>query len=200
MPGARRICTRAACNPRRTSPAHRPRRSAQRLQHVPASTHRRIWKWSRRRWWAHQVQPGDLRRVIAEHTGLLEREGAAWNRRFKAEATALVREPAVGHADARDGRGHRRPVIGAAVRRAWPSWCSARAGGPPRWQRHDHHLADGNSPHDLYFFEQTQEMLAGEVTPPGVFLRAAEVLRRQLFAFCLDDWVGRRGPGHRPAG
>ena len=55
-------------------------------------------------------------------------------------------------------------------------------------------LADGNSPHDLYFFEQTQEMLAGEVTPPGVFLRAAEVLRRQLFAFCLDDWVGSGVP------
>ena len=55
-------------------------------------------------------------------------------------------------------------------------------------------LADGNSPHDLYFFEQTHEMLAGDVTPPGVFLRAAEVLRRQLFAFCLDDWVGSGVP------
>lgn len=27
------------------------------------------------------------------------------------------------------------------------------------------------------------------VAPPGVFLQAAEVLRRQLFAFCMDDWV-----------
>ena len=34
-------------------------------------------------------------------------------------------------------------------------------------------------------------MIAGEVTPPGIFLKAAEVLRRQLFAFCLDDWVAR---------
>ena len=50
-------------------------------------------------------------------------------------------------------------------------------------------LADGNSPHDLYFFAETQEMLSGEVSPPGVFLQAAEVLRRQLFAFCMDDWV-----------
>ena len=32
-------------------------------------------------------------------------------------------------------------------------------------------------------------MIAGEVTPPGIFLKAAEVLRRQLAAFCLDDWV-----------
>jgi len=37
-------------------------------------------------------------------------------------------------------------------------------------------------------------MLAGEVTPPGVFLRAAEVLHRQLLAFCLDDWVGSGVP------
>ena len=50
-------------------------------------------------------------------------------------------------------------------------------------------LADGNSPHDLYFFAETEEMISGEVTPPGVFLQAAEVLRRQLFAFCMDDWV-----------
>jgi DEAD/DEAH box helicase domain-containing protein len=32
-------------------------------------------------------------------------------------------------------------------------------------------------------------MLSGEVSPPGIFLRAPEVLRRQLFAFCLDHWV-----------
>ncbi len=50
-------------------------------------------------------------------------------------------------------------------------------------------LADGSSPHDLYFFEETEEMLAGEVAPPGIFLQAADVLRRQLMAFCLDDWV-----------
>ncbi len=51
-------------------------------------------------------------------------------------------------------------------------------------------LADGASPHDLYFFEDINEMLQGEVVPPGIFLKAAEVLRRQMFAFCLDDWVG----------
>src|SRR5690606_6700638 len=50
-------------------------------------------------------------------------------------------------------------------------------------------LADGSSPHDLYFFSETHEMIAGEVSPPGIFLQAAEVLRRQLFAFCMDDWV-----------
>lgn len=42
---------------------------------------------------------------------------------------------------------------------------------------------------DLYFFEEILDMISGEVTPPGIFLKAAEVLRRQLAAFCLDDWV-----------
>ncbi len=32
-------------------------------------------------------------------------------------------------------------------------------------------------------------MLAGEVTPPGCFLDAPEVLKRQLLAFCWDCWV-----------
>jgi DEAD/DEAH box helicase domain-containing protein len=50
-------------------------------------------------------------------------------------------------------------------------------------------IADGSSPHDLYFYEDPLEMLTGPVQPPGVFLAAAEVLRRQLFAFCLDNWV-----------
>src|SRR5262249_40520592 len=50
-------------------------------------------------------------------------------------------------------------------------------------------LADGASPHDLYFYEDPLEMMAGQVTPPGTFLQAPEVLRRQLMAFCFDNWV-----------
>ena len=42
---------------------------------------------------------------------------------------------------------------------------------------------------DLYFYESTEEMIRGVVSPPGIFLKAAEVLKRQLFAFCLDNWV-----------
>jgi Protein of unknown function (DUF3606) len=49
----------------------------------------------------------------------------------------------------------------------------------------------GTAPTILYFFAETEEMISGEVTPPGVFLQAIEVLRRQLFAFCMDDWVTR---------
>jgi DEAD/DEAH box helicase domain-containing protein len=44
-------------------------------------------------------------------------------------------------------------------------------------------------PHDRYFFESPEEMMAGAVSPPGVFLGAVRVLERQLRAFCLDRWV-----------
>jgi DEAD/DEAH box helicase domain-containing protein len=48
-------------------------------------------------------------------------------------------------------------------------------------------------PHDLYFYAEPAEMFAGEVTPPGVFLNAPEVLKRQLTAFCFDRWVAAHG-------
>ena len=44
-------------------------------------------------------------------------------------------------------------------------------------------------PHDLHFFADPLEMIAGEVTPPGIFLNAPAVLERQLTAFCLDRWI-----------
>lgn len=49
-------------------------------------------------------------------------------------------------------------------------------------------VANGR-PHDLYFYAQPEEMIAGQVDPPGVFLRAAAVLERQMTAYCLDRWV-----------
>ena len=65
---------------------------------------------------------------------------------------------------------------------------------------------DGNSlvltiaqarPHDLYFYAQPKEMLAGDVQPPGVFLNASAVLERQLTAFSLDQWNSRSARQHR---
>jgi DEAD/DEAH box helicase domain-containing protein len=54
----------------------------------------------------------------------------------------------------------------------------------------------GGRPHDLYFWANPREMLAGHVDTPGVFLNASAVLERQLTAFTLDCWVrelGERG-------
>ena len=57
---------------------------------------------------------------------------------------------------------------------------------------------DGNSlnitlvsarPHDLQFWEDPTPMLKGQITPPGVYLEAIAVLRRQAAAFALDRFV-----------
>lgn len=49
-------------------------------------------------------------------------------------------------------------------------------------------MAEGK-PHDLYFFDEPTEMLAGSVKTPGVFLNAPAVLERQFVAYCFDCWV-----------
>lgn len=47
----------------------------------------------------------------------------------------------------------------------------------------------GASPHDLYFYADPVEMMAGHIQPPGVYLNASKVLERQLVAYCFDNWV-----------
>ncbi|MEA3335485.1 MAG: DEAD/DEAH box helicase [Chloroflexota bacterium] len=44
-------------------------------------------------------------------------------------------------------------------------------------------------PHDLYFYDEPLEMIAGVVTPPGLFLDAPSILKRQLLAFTMDIWT-----------
>lgn len=44
-------------------------------------------------------------------------------------------------------------------------------------------------PHDLYFFEEPMEMMAGSIVPPGAFLDAPDMLKRQFLAFCIDTWT-----------
>lgn len=48
-------------------------------------------------------------------------------------------------------------------------------------------------PHDLYFWADPREMMAGAVDAPGVFINASAVLERQLTAFSLDGWVQALG-------
>jgi DEAD/DEAH box helicase domain-containing protein len=49
-------------------------------------------------------------------------------------------------------------------------------------------IANGR-PHDLFFYAEPTEMMAGKIFTPGVFLKAMAVLERQLIAFCFDRWV-----------
>ncbi|MCX7201756.1 MAG: helicase-related protein, partial [Burkholderiales bacterium] len=156
-------------------------------------------------WWARRFSQGDLRRVIsAEHTGLLERqEREALEKRFKDRKPKPWYENLLSATPTLEmgvDIGDLSSVLLCSVPPSQASFLQrvGRAG------RRDGNamtttLADGNSPHDLYFFAETEEMMVGEVTPPGVFLRAAEVLRRQLFAFCMDDWVAQlRNPSALP--
>ena len=43
--------------------------------------------------------------------------------------------------------------------------------------------------HDLFFFLEPKEMIKGQVRPPGCYLDAPAILRRQLMAYTLDRWV-----------
>lgn len=48
--------------------------------------------------------------------------------------------------------------------------------------------------HDLYYFEMPEDMMAGEIRPPGTFLNAPAVLERQFTAFCFDRWSEQTNP------
>ncbi len=52
-------------------------------------------------------------------------------------------------------------------------------------------------PHDLYYYEDPLAVMAGAIHPPGCFLDAPEVLKRQALAFCFDRLArdGLKMPG-----
>ena len=50
-------------------------------------------------------------------------------------------------------------------------------------------------PRDRYYLDDPQRMIAGDIRPPGCFLSASEILRRQYLAHLLD----RVGAGQLPA-
>lgn len=52
-------------------------------------------------------------------------------------------------------------------------------------------------PMDLYYFEDPLAVMAGAIQPPGCFLDAPEVLKRQALAFCFDALArkGHKMPG-----
>jgi DEAD/DEAH box helicase domain-containing protein len=146
-------------------------------------------------WWAQRFSHGEIRRVIAaEHTGLLERPvREALEMRFKDKHPKPWYENLLSATPTLElgvDIGDLSSVLLCSVPPNQASFLQ-RTGRAGRLDGNamTTTLADGNSPHDLYFFAETKEMMAGEVAPPGVFLQAAEVLRRQLFAFCMDDWV-----------
>ncbi len=56
----------------------------------------------------------------------------------------------------------------------------------------------GRRPRDLYFLDQPLAMIDGEITPPGSYLSAVEILRRQYVAHLIDLTARGRLPGVLP--
>lgn len=54
-----------------------------------------------------------------------------------------------------------------------------------------------SDPHDLFFFEDPMEMMAGKVSTPGCYLNAKDILRRHFFAYCLDSWTADNTDLHK---
>ena len=48
-------------------------------------------------------------------------------------------------------------------------------------------VANGRS-HDLYYYHEPDDMVAGNVGPPGCYLNASAILERQFTGFCFDNW------------
>jgi DEAD/DEAH box helicase domain-containing protein len=139
---------------------------------------------------------GDVARIFsAEHTGLLERdEREQLERRFKANEAErrpwypnlLSCTPTL---EMGIDIGDLSSVILCTVPPASSSYLQ-RIGRSGRRDGNALNLTVANArPHDLYFFAEPKEMLAGRVAPPGIFLDASAVLERQFTAFCFDRWV-----------
>lgn len=43
--------------------------------------------------------------------------------------------------------------------------------------------------HDMFYFDEPLEMMAGDISTPGCFLEAKDIFRRHFLAFCIDSWV-----------
>lgn len=159
---------------------------------------------ARRDYFGTLVAGGDLNRIFtAEHTGLLTREERERvEREFKAVDGAVVdpRQPwypnllsCTPTLEMGIDIGELSSAILCSVPPAQANYLQ-RIGRAGRRDGNSLLLTVANArPHDLYFYAEPEEMMDGEVSPPGVFLDAAAVLERQLAAFCLDRWVAKAG-------
>jgi DEAD/DEAH box helicase domain-containing protein len=50
-------------------------------------------------------------------------------------------------------------------------------------------FATARKSHDLFYFEEPLEMMAGKVHTPGCFLSAKEIMKRHFLAFIIDNWT-----------
>lgn len=144
---------------------------------------------------------GDLVRINArEHTGLLERpDREQLEIDFKrSKDTQEIWDPNVLSCTPTLEMGIDIGDLSTVILCSMPpaqSQFLQRAGRAGRKDGNALTLAVANArPHDLYFYSDPLDMIAGEVTPPKIFLRASAVLERQFVAFCMDSWVKKGIP------
>ncbi|WP_462270445.1 DEAD/DEAH box helicase [Desulfobacter sp.] len=144
---------------------------------------------------------GDVERIFArEHTGLLHRtERESLEQNFKAEEenrypwypNLLSCTPTL---EMGIDIGDLSSLVLCSVPPAQANYLQ-RVGRAGRQDGNALSLTVANArPHDLFFFSEPGEMLAGHIDPPGIFLDASAVLERQFTAFCFDRWIA-----HDPA-
>jgi len=144
---------------------------------------------------------GDVVRIrSAEHTGLLEREVREWvENRFMArpperrttDPNLLSCTPTL---EMGVNIGDLSSVILCTVPPATTNYVQ-RVGRAGRKEGAAVSLTIASAqPHDLYYFEVPEDMMAGEIRPPGTFLNAPAVLERQFTAFCFDRWSEQTNP------
>lgn len=47
----------------------------------------------------------------------------------------------------------------------------------------------GKDEHDLYYYQDPMDMMAGDIKTPACYLEAKDILRRHFTAFCFDSWA-----------
>ena len=144
---------------------------------------------------------GDLARINArEHTGLLERpDRESLEVDFKrGKDTQAIWDPNVLSCTPTLEMGIDIGDLSTVILCSMPpaqSQFLQRAGRAGRKDGNALTIAVANAkPHDLYFYSDPLDMIAGNVEPPRIFLRASAVLERQFVAFCMDSWVKRGIP------
>ncbi|EDM25749.1 putative RNA helicase [Lentisphaera araneosa HTCC2155] len=50
--------------------------------------------------------------------------------------------------------------------------------------------------HDLFYYAEPLDMMAGEVSTPGCYIEAKEILKRHFFAYCIDSWAKEDPKNH----
>jgi DEAD/DEAH box helicase domain-containing protein len=144
---------------------------------------------------------GDVVRIrSAEHTGLLDREVREWvENRFMArppdrrttDPNLLSCTPTL---EMGVNIGDLSSVILCTVPPATTNYVQ-RVGRAGRKEGAAVSLTIASAqPHDLYYFELPEDMMAGDIRPPGTFLNAPAVLERQFTAFCFDRWSEQTNP------